>query len=37
MFTNLCFALHAWGKDVSWLRWVSIALFIVVSISTFLS
>lgn len=37
MFTNLCFALHAWGKDVPWLRWVSIVLFIVVSLSTLFS
>ena len=37
MFTNLCFALHAWGKDVSWLRWVSIVLFIVVAFSTLFS
>ncbi len=37
MFTNLCFALHAWGEDVPWLRWISIILFIVVSISTLLS
>lgn len=37
MFTNLCFALHAWGKDVTWLRWIAIILFIVVTIKTFLS
>ena len=37
MFTNLCFALHAWGKDVPWLRWVSIVLFIVVAFSTLFS